>query len=271
MINFNEKNQDMKELENKAKKSYQSIYDKHNNLDINFKANEIIKNNKNNIINIFCKEIVFIIINIISFAMFYLSFTKRTRNDIIYYYFIYPINKISLILLLVNASVTGMTIILVKINQISIIHICYSLIFYLSMYFKYHFTNNKVQEKNYFDPANCHFFIFFIILIHILGIIFILYNIAYYFYISGQSSKRENNLYGLLIDYWESERKIAQLEKYINSNLNQLITSKGSSHEENVINKKRISRVIWRIIFLGALLLLIHILLLDLFLVLNGL
>ena len=261
MINVNEKNQDMKELENKAKKSYQSIYDKHNNLDINFKANEIIKNNKNNIINIFCKEIVFIIINIISFAMFYLSFTKRTRNDIIYYYFIYPINKISLILLLVNASVTGMTIILVKINQISIIHICYSLIFYLSMYFKYHLTNNKVQEKNYFDPANCHFFIFFIILIHILGIIFILYNIAYYFYISGQSSKRENNLYGLLIDYWESERKIAQLEKYINSNLNQLITSKGSSHEENVINKKRISRVIWRIIFLGALLLLIHILL----------
>jgi hypothetical protein len=142
MIDINERNQNVKELENKAKKSYQSIYDKHNNLDINFKANEIIKNNKNNIMSIFCKEIVFIIINIISFAMFYLSFTKRTSNDIIYYYFIYPINKISLILLLVNASVTGMTIILVKINQISIIHICYSLIFYLSMYFKHPFSYN---------------------------------------------------------------------------------------------------------------------------------
>ena len=261
MIDINEKNKDMKELEKKAQKSYQSIYDKHNNLDINYIAKEIIKNDKNNILSIVCKEIVFVIISIISFILFYLSFTKRTNEDTIYYYFIYPINKISLILLLINASLTSINIILVKIKQISIFHICYMVIYYMGMYYKYHLTNNNIQAINHFDPANCHFFIFFIILIHIIGIMFILYNIAYYFYLSGQNSKNENNLYGLFIDYWESERKVTKLEKYIKYKLDQIITSKGSSHESNIINKKKNSRVIWRIIFLGGLLVLIHILL----------
>ncbi len=261
MIDKDERNKDMKELEKKAKKSYQSIYDKHNILDINYKNKEKINNNKNKISSIFCKEIFFGIVNIISFALFYLSFTKKTNDDIIYYYFIYPINKISLILLLINSFLTSIIIILVIINKISIFHICYMVIYYMVMYCKYHLTNNNMQAKNYFDPANCHFFVFFIIMIHSLGIMFILYNIAYYFYLSGQYNKNENNLYGLLIDYWESERKIAKLEKYININLDQIITSKVSSHEENIINKKKNSRVIWRIIFLGALLLLIHILL----------
>ena len=56
-------------------------------------------------------------------------------------------------------------------------------------------------------------------MIHTLGVLFILYSIAYYFYLSGQYSKNESNLYGLLIDYWESERNIQKLEKYININL----------------------------------------------------
>ena len=267
MIDDNEKNnKDIKEMEKKAKESYKSIYNKHNNLDINFNTNinkskENIKNNKNNIITTCCKESFFLIINIISFVLFFLSFNKRSNNDIIYYYFIYPINKISLILLLISASLTSIIIILVKINQISIFHLCYSVTYYMLMYFKYHLTNDNINSINYFDTANSYYFIYFIIMIHTLGIIFILYNIAYYFYLSGQFSKNENNLYGLLIDYWESERKIKKLEKYININLDQLITSKGYSHEENIINKKKNSKVIWRIIILGALLLLIHILL----------
>ena len=263
MIDNKERNKDMKELENRAQKSYQSIYDKHNNLDINFKAKEIIMNekNKNNMACSCCKEIFFAMINIISFALFYFSFITKINDDVIYYYFIYPINKLSLILLLVNGSLTSIIIILVKIKQISIFHICCSLIYYMVMYCKYHLTNNNMQAKNYFDPANCHFFVFFIILIHFLGILFILYNIAYYFYLSGQFNNENNIFFGLLINYWESERKIAKLEKYININLDQLITSKGSSHEDNIRTKKKNSSVIWRIIFLGALLLLIHILL----------
>ena len=266
MIDKNENNKNMKELEKKAKQSYKGIGSKHNNLDINFdtKINKSLDGNKNkkkSLLKICCKELFFLIINIISYIFFYFSFLKKSDDDIIYYYFLYPINKMSLIFLLINAAIMSLIIILVKINQISILHLLISLIFYAVMYFKYHLTNNAESSINYFDPANCHFFIFFIILIHVLGIMFILYYIAYYFYLSGQYSKNEKNLYGLLVDYWESEKKIARLEKYININLDQLITSKGYSHEENIINKKRNSRVILRIIYIGFFLALIHVLL----------
>jgi hypothetical protein len=98
-------------------------------------------------------------------------------------------------------------------------------------------------------------------MIHTLGVLFILYSIAYYFYLSGQYSKNESNLYGLLIDYWESERNIQKLEKYININLDKLITSKGYSHEENIINTKKNNIVVLRIISIGFIILLVHILL----------
>ena len=267
MIDKNENNnKNIKELEKKAKLNYKGIYSKHNNLDINFNTNfnkslDGNKNNKKSFLNICCKELFFLIINIISFIIFYFSFVKKLDDDTIYYYFLYPINKTSLILLLINSTIMSLIIMLVKINQISILHLFISMIFYAIMYFKYHLTNNPALSINYFDPANCHFFIFFIILIHLLGIMFILYYIAYYFYLSGQYSKNEKNLYGLLIDYWESEKKIARLEKYININLDQLITSKGFSHEENIINKKKNSRVIWRIIYIGFFLAIIHVLL----------
>ena len=259
-------NKNNKKLEKEAKKNYKSIYSKHNKLDINYDRNfnksldDKTKNQKY-MFNICCKEFVFLILNIISFVLFYLSFTKKSDNDIIYYYFIYPIHKNSLIFLLINASITSLIIILVKINHISMFHLFYCFIFYIWIYFKYHLVNKNISFINYFDFGNCHFYIFFIILIHTLRIMLILYNIAYYFYLSGQLTKTENSVYGILVDYWESEKKIVRLENYMNINLDQLITSKGYSHEENIINKKKNSKVIWRIIFIGFVLVLIHVLL----------
>ena len=255
------------ELEKKAKKEYNSknIYNRHNKLDINYistsKKSLDTKKNKNSACAICCKESFFLIINIISFVFFVLSFTKKKENDKIYYYFIYPINKISLIFLILNSVITSLILILIKINQISIFHLVYTTIFYMIMYFKYDLTNNNKSAINHFNQSNCHFFIFFIIMIHVLCLIFIIYNIAYYFYLSGQYNKNEFNLFGILIDYWESERNIKKLEKYININLDKLITSKGYSHEENIINKKKNNRIIWRIIFIGFIIVFVHILL----------
>jgi hypothetical protein len=93
---------------------------------------------------------------------------------------------------------------------------------------------------------------------HILGIFAIIYYICNYFYLNGQLNKGESCFAGFLIDYWESERKIEKLEKYINLNLDQLITTKGYSHEENIINKKKNKRVIWSIIGTGLILVAIH-------------
>ena len=127
------------------------------------------------------------------------------------------------------------------------------------IFYKYHLTNNNTVSINYFDPAYCHFFVYIIILLHILCIFTIIYYICYYFYLNGQINKNDSCLIGFLIDYWESERKIEKLEKYINLNLDQLITSKGYSHEENIINKKKNKRVIFSIIFIGIILVFIHI------------
>ena len=265
MIDNSDNIKTMKDLEKNAKANYKSIYSRHNKLDINYNPNinKSLDNNKNkkNTCSICCKEAFFLIINIISFFLFYLSFEKKSDNDIIYYYFIYPINKISIILLLVNATVTSIIIILVKIKQISLFHLFYTVIFYMGIYFKYNTSNNSSISYNYFNTANYYFFIFFILMIHTLGVLFILYSIAYYFYLSGQYSKNESNLYGLLIDYWESERNIQKLEKYININLDKLITSKGYSHEENIINTKKNNIVVLRIISIGFIILLVHILL----------
>ena len=221
MIDNSDNIKTMKDLEKKAKTNYKSIYSRHNKLDINYNPNinKTLDNNKNkkNACCICCKETFFLIINIISFFLFYLSFEKKSDNDIIYYYFIYPINKISIILLLVNATVTSIIIILVKIKQISLFHLFYTTIFYMGLYFKYNIYNSSISY-NYFNTANYYFFIFFILMIHTLGVLFILYSIAYYFYLSGQYSKNESNLYGLLIDYWESIRKkytkIGKIYKY---------------------------------------------------------
>lgn len=127
------------------------------------------------------------------------------------------------------------------------------------MFYKYHLTNNNTVSINYFDPAYCHFFVYIIILLHILFIFTIVYYTCYYFYLNGQINKNEACLAGFLIDYWESERKIEKLEKYINLNLDQLITSKGYSHEESILNKKKKKRVIFSIFFIGIILIFIHI------------
>ena len=265
MIEDSEKINNNIEMEKKAKLNYKSIYSKHNNFDINFdtkisKKKEKIKHSESKCIGICCKELFILIINIISFILFYLSFIKRLEiddNNSIYYYFIYPITKVSFILLLVSCALDSIIIILMKIQKVSIFHIFYNVILYLGFYFKYHLTNSNNSSLNYFDPANCHFFIFFILMMHTLGIIFIIYNISYYFYINGQLI-RTGDLTGLFLDFWETERKIKKLEQYIKINLDQLITSKAYSHEDNTISKKRNCKVIWRIIILGFIIILVH-------------
>ena len=265
MIEDSEKNNNNIELEKKAKLNYKTLYSKHNNFDINFdtkigKAKEKIKRNESKFIGICCKELFILIINVISFVLFYLSFIKRLEadnNNSIYYYFIYPITKISFVLLLVSCALDSIIIILIKIQKISMFHLFYKALLYLGTYFKYHLTNSKNSSFSNFDPANCHFFIFFILMIHTLGLIFILYNISYYFYINGQLTRR-SNLTGLFFDYWETERKIKKLEQYIKINLDQLITSKTYSHEDNTISTKRNCKVIWRIIILGFIIILVH-------------
>ena len=63
MIDNTENIKTMKELEEKAKKNYKSIYSKHNKLDVNYNPNlnKLIDTNKNkkNTCNICCKETFF--------------------------------------------------------------------------------------------------------------------------------------------------------------------------------------------------------------------
>ena len=259
--NNNLNNEDNMELEKKAKKNYKTIFNLHKNYDINFntKINDNIKKKKDNNFRLYLKELFFLIMNIISFIFFAQSFIKRTDNDQIYYYLIYPISKTSFVYLLLTSLISSLLLLFITVKLASVFHTFYTAIFYMIIFYKYHLTNNNSVSINYFDPAYCHFFVYIIILLHILCIFTIIYYICYYFYLNGQISKSDSCLIGFLIDYWESERKIEKLEKYINLNLDQLITSKGYSHEENIINKKKNKRVIFSIIFIGIILVFIHI------------
>ena len=259
--NNNLNNEDNMELEKKAKKNYKTIFNLHKNYDINFntKINDNIKKKKDNNFRLYLKELFFLIMNIISFIFFAQSFIKRTDNDQIYYYLIYPISKTSFIYLILTSLISSLLLLFITVKLASVFHIFYTAIFYMIIFYKYHLTNNNSVSINYFDPAYCHFFVYIIILLHILCIFTIIYYICYYFYLNGQVNKSDSCLIGFLIDYWESERKIEKLEKYINLNLDQLITSKGYSHEENIINKKKNKRVIFSIIFIGIILVFIHI------------
>ena len=259
--NNNLNNEDNMELEKKAKKNYKTIFNLHKNYDINFntKINDNIKKKKDNNFRLYLKELFFLIMNIISFIFFAQSFIKRTDNDQIYYYLIYPISKTSFVYLILTSLISSLLLLFITVKLASVFHIFYTAIFYMIIFYKYHLTNNNSVSINYFDPAYCHFFVYIIILLHILCIFTIIYYICYYFYLNGQVNKSDSCLIGFLIDYWESERKIEKLEKYINLNLDQLITSKGYSHEENIINKKKNKRVIFSIIFIGIILVFIHI------------
>ena len=260
IIQNNLNNEDNIQLEKKAKKNYKTIFNLHKNYDINFntKLNENIKQNQNNNIKYIIKEIFFLIMNIIAFVFFGLSFVNNSTNDIIYYYLIYPISKTSFIYLIINSIITSLLLLLIFVKIASRFHLFYMAIFYLIEFYIYHLTSNNTISINYFDKGNCHFFIYIIIMLHILGFFSILYYICNYFYLNGQLNKGESCAVGFLIDYWESERKIEKLEKYINLNLDQLITTKGYSHEENNINKKKNMRVIWSIIGIGLILVTIH-------------
>ena len=253
-------NEDNMQLEKKAKKNYKTIFNLHKNYDINFnsKLSDNINQNQNNNIKSIIKETIFLIMNIIAFIFFSLSFNNKSNNDIIYYYLIYPISKTSFIYLIINSMITSLLLLLIFVKIASRFHLFYMSIFYTVEFYKYHLTTNNTISINYFDKANCHFFIYIIIMLHILGIFSIIYYICNYFYLNGQLNKGESCLVGFLIDYWESERKIEKLEKYINLNLDQLITSKGYSYEENIINQKKNKRVIWSIITIGLLLVSIH-------------
>ena len=261
MITLNNiSNEDNMQLEKKAKKNYKTIFNLHKNYDINFnnKSNDNINQDQNNNNKCLIKEIIFIITNTIAFIFFSLSFNNKSNNDIIYYYLIYPISKTSFIYLIINSILTSLLLLFILVKIASRFHLFYMSIFYMIQFYKYHLTANNTISINYFDKANCHFFIYIIIMLHILGIFCIIYYICNYFYLNGQLNKGESCLVGFLIDYWESERKIEKLEKYINLNLDQLITSKGYSYEENIINKKKNKRIIWSIITIGLLLVSIH-------------
>ena len=199
--NNNLNNEDNMELEKKAKKNYKTIFNLHKNYDINFntKINDNIKKKKDNNFRLYLKELFFLIMNVISFIFFAQSFIKRTDNDQIYYYLIYPISKTSFVYLILTSLISGLLLLFITVKLASVFHIFYTAIFYMIIFYKYHLTNNNSVSINYFDPAYCHFFVYIIILLHILCIFTIIYYICYYFYLNGQVNKSDSCLIGFLI------------------------------------------------------------------------
>ena len=224
-------------------------------LDINYKEKENqrkgikLKDNKN-ATSILCKEIIIISINITSFILFCISFKPLSKYSVIFTYFVYPIDRTSFILLCVNIFISNFIIFFIKIKKISKYHCFYSLLFYFFVFY----ISHSSSTINKFDKATSIYYVYLFLFIHVFAIFFIIYNYLYYMYLKGALVKTEF-LYSL-VEYWDSIGKLQKLEKYVNINLDKLITYSSSDKDPSLQKKRQKTKNIVKI-FMSFLILIV--------------
>ena len=206
-------------------------------LDINYKEKEnqrkgIKTKVKKSTISFLCKEITIISINITSFILFCISFIPLSKYSVILNYFVYPIDKTSFILLCINIVISNFIIFFIKIKKISKYHFIYSLLFYIFVFYITHSSSTI----NKFDKAVSIYYVYLFLFVHVFAAFFIVFNTLYYNYLKGTLVKTE--YLNSLIEYWDSIAKLQKLEKYVNINLDKLITY-SSNDKDPFLQKKR--------------------------------
>ena len=156
--------------------------------DINIESKETINNqdksiSKNNfgIINNYS-----VIINIISFIFFYLSFEPITDYYYLFNFFLFPIDFIQFLLCLLSGIITTGFIFLIILKKLPGYHLIYMLFYYIFIFFLHHF---KYVGTSHFEQSFVIFYEFASILIHFLCILFIIYYLVKYHYYKGNLKK----------------------------------------------------------------------------------
>ena len=228
-------------------------------LDINYKEKENQKKGakvKNRSTSFLCKEATIISINITAFILFCLSFIPFSKYTVIFTYFVYPIDKTSFILLLINIFISNFILLFIRIKKVPIYHFVYSLIFY---FFVFYISHSSSTSINKFDKAISIYYIYLFLFIHVFVLFFVIYNTLYYMYLKGTLVKTE--YLNSLVEYWDSIGKLQKLEKYVNINLDKLITYSSNDKDPSLQKKQKKAKVAFRIFMAFLILIVANILL----------
>ena len=178
----------------------------------NIGSKDILITNQQNVKSIkdnLDKEDIFILIlNLISFASFYLCFVCIKDYFFPKYFFIYPINIFQFIFCTVSSIITACIFVLIILKKIPGYHLYYMIFFFISLFFlNYH---NYIGTSR-FEISFSIFYEFTALLIHCICCLFTLYYIFKYLYYKGKLTK--NNIFiKLFITRWHSYEKVKRSE-----------------------------------------------------------
>ena len=222
---------------NSTKDIFKKIRKKNKETDINKNSNDFINEESKDILvnndkdkkssednNIDIKNIITIIIIILSFITFYCSFNPMSNYFLPISYFIFPMDFFSFIFCAFSSIITALTICLVIIQKLPVYHILYMLFYYIIIFFTKHYT---YIGKSHFDQSLSVYFVFISILIHSICLFFICYFYFKHSYYEGYI-KKDNFFIKSMVSRWHSSEKIRRSEnesKLLNDKINNFIFS----------------------------------------------
>ena len=155
-----------------------------------------------------CKAYLTLLLTIISFICFYLSFRPMTDFFFPISFYIFPMDLLSFILCAISSMITGVIISLIIIKKVNGFYILFMSFFYIVVFFLHHY---KYIGVSHFDQSLSVYYVFLFLLIHSICIFFIFYFILKYYYYKGYLSK--NNIFiKNLVSRWHSSEKIRRTE-----------------------------------------------------------
>ena len=219
---------------NKIRKKHKvtNINKNSNNSFINEESKDILANNnkdkKSNENQIDKKNIIAILLILISFIAFYFSFSPISKYFLPISYFIFPMDFFSLLLCIISSVITAVIICLIMTKKLPVCHLLYMSFYYIIIFFLKHF---KYIGKSHFDQSLSVFYIFISILIHSFCLFFICYFYFKHNYFEGFVDK-DSFFVKSMAPRWQSSFKIRKSESESkllndkNSNLNYFFSDK---------------------------------------------
>ena len=107
--------------------------------------------------DVFKFDLKIIMINIISFILLGFSFLPLSSYYFTISYFLYPIDFISFIFLIISSVISSYTITLIISKRVNHAHILYSILYYIIIFYLNH---NKSMGSSFHDKSFVHFYIF---------------------------------------------------------------------------------------------------------------
>ena len=188
----------------------------------NIYSNDILISNENSIRstsdNLDTKDLIVVIINFISFVLFYCSFILVKDYSSLVHYFLFPLNNWQFYCCVFSGIITSGIIVLITLKKIPGYHLLYMILYFVSIFLLYFY---EFIGTSHFDRSFSMFYEFGAILIHSLCILFIMYFSLKYFYYKRYISK-DNSFIKLFITRWHSYEKIKRSKNEIlnDKNLN---------------------------------------------------